>query len=146
MNGSFSTCSKSWSSAEIGLNFSDKKICLDLMAFRGKQCLYNPFAADVKTASEEQKTQKYKGIMLDAGWCMTTSVKLKGGIVVGNEIAALTAINKDKFHSVKQNVGLEYKNECTTVDFVIERKNYRGGDLKPETTLQLVVHLKNLGI
>jgi hypothetical protein len=47
---------------------------------------------------------------------------------------------------IKHSLGIEYKNECTTVDFVVERKNCRGGDLKPETVLRLVVHLKNLGI
>ncbi|MDR0632024.1 MAG: LPS assembly protein LptD [Holosporaceae bacterium] len=149
-NGSYFPHSKRWTRIESGLNFSDKKVCFDVMMFKGKQCLYNnPFTTESNPIAEEQKTQKYRGIMLDAGWYVSGTVRLKGGIVMGNDSTTPTALNgekKGKYHLVKRNVGIEYKNECTTVDFLIERRNYRGGDLKPETALQLVVHLRNLGI
>ncbi|MDR2646249.1 MAG: LPS assembly protein LptD [Holosporaceae bacterium] len=146
MNTSYSTHSKRLSNIDAGLNFSDKKICFDLMIFRGKQCAYNQSFIDYKNISEEQTTQKYKGIMFNAGWNVSSTIKLKGGVVFGNEVNTVTIANKDNVRLIKQNIGIEYKNECTTVDFIVERKNFSTGDLKPETNFQLAVHLKNLGI
>jgi hypothetical protein len=146
MNGSYSTHSKRLSNIDAGLNFSDNKICFDSMIFRGKQCVNNQFSPDYKNIPEEQRIQKYKGIMFNAGWNVSSTVKLKGGVVFGNEINTEVAINKDNIRLIRQNIGIEYKNECTTVDFVVERKNFSVGDLKPETDFQLTIHLKNLGI
>ncbi|MDR2723912.1 MAG: LPS assembly protein LptD [Holosporaceae bacterium] len=146
MNSSYSSRSKSWSTIEAGLDYSNKKICLDFMVFRGKQCFYNPFAVDYKIIPEEQKIQKYKGIMFNVGWNVTASTKLKGGVIIGNEIDTLTMKSVDKFHTVRRSIGIEYKNECTTVDFIVEQRSHTIDDLKSETVFQLVVHLKNLGI
>ena len=82
--------------------------------------------------------------MLDAGWYITSRVKIKSGVIVGSEIDILTMKTTDKSRLVKRNIGIEYKNECTAIDFMIERKNYTIGDLKPETSLQLVIYLKGI--
>ncbi|MDR0581091.1 MAG: LPS assembly protein LptD [Holosporaceae bacterium] len=144
MNSSYSTHSKRLSNIDAGLNFSDKKICFDLMIFRGKQCVNNQFFVDNKNIPEEQRIQKYKGIMFNVCWNLSHTIKLKGGAVFGNEVD--TAKNKNNIRPIKQNIGVEYKNECTMVDFVIERRNFSTGDLKPEINFQLVVHLKNVGL
>ncbi|MDR0555975.1 MAG: LPS assembly protein LptD [Holosporaceae bacterium] len=144
--GSYAPRSKRWTKIETGLNFSNKKVCMDLMIFKGKQCFYNPFVS--QDFQEEQKTQKYRGVMLDVGWHATGTLKLKCGMTIGNGGRTLKDTYSDKDDScrlVRHSAGLEYRNECTTVDFLIERRNYRGGDLKPETALRLVVCLKNLG-
>jgi lipopolysaccharide assembly outer membrane protein LptD (OstA) len=114
------------------------------MIFYGKQCFYNPFTINYKTIPEDQKTQKYKGIMLDMGCSITGNVRIRSGLTVGNEIDVRTMRTTNKSRIVKQNIGIEYKNECTIIDFTIERKNHNVGDLKYETSLQLVVHLKGL--
>jgi hypothetical protein len=148
-NGNYSSQSKRWEKIETGLNFSNEKVCFDLMLFKGKQYLYNPFDPRLKDVSEERKTQKYKGIMFDVGWYATRRVKLKSGVVLGNDddiFAIERRSSKGNCRLIRHSVGIEYKNECATVDFAIERKNYRGGDLKPETIFRLAVHLKNLGI
>jgi hypothetical protein len=108
------------------------------MIFRGKQCV-----SINKNIPEEQRIQKYKGIMFSAGWNVSHTIKLKGGAVFGNKVN--TAANKDNIRLIKQNIGVEYKNECTTVDFVVERRNFSTGDLKPDINFQLVIHLKNIG-
>jgi LPS-assembly protein len=146
-NCSYSPQSKRFAKVEAGLNYSDKKICFDAMVFKGRQCLYDPFNPALQSISEEQKIQKYKGIMLDVGWQTTSKIKLKSGVIIGNDADSPTErIDRGNFRLIRSSVGIEYKNECATVDFSIERRNQKGGDLKPETVLHLVVHLKNLGI
>jgi LPS-assembly protein len=149
-NGSYSTQSKRWTRAEVGINFSNKEVCFDAMIFSGKQCFYDPFRQELKEISEEQKIRKYKGVMFDVGWFATKKVKLKGGVVIGNDYEVLPTIvnpsTNGKCKLIRSSVGFEYKNECMSVDCSIERKNYRGGDLKPETGFRLTFHLKNLGI
>ncbi|MDR2158066.1 MAG: LPS assembly protein LptD [Holosporaceae bacterium] len=144
-NTSYSPQSKRWTRNEIGLNFSEKKVCFDLMLFKGKQCFYDPFS--ILADSEEQKTQKYKGVMLDGGWQANRNAKLKCGIVIGNDHETLMKKSSGNGYKLaRYNAGIEYKNECATVEFVVERRNYRGGDLKPETAFRFVVYLKNLGV
>ncbi|MDR1551714.1 MAG: LPS assembly protein LptD [Holosporaceae bacterium] len=148
-NGSYSPRSNKWARIEMGVNFFDKKFGMDLMVFRGKQCLYNPFSIILDTYPEEQKTQKYRGVMLDAWRQVTRKVKLKGVVIIGNDVESMRKIPKkgnDKYRLIRQSVGLEYQNECTFVNFLVERRNYRGGDLKPETVFRFVAHLKNLGL
>ncbi|MDR0753354.1 MAG: LPS assembly protein LptD, partial [Holosporaceae bacterium] len=145
INSSYSTHSKRLSYIDAGLNFSDKKFCFDSMIFRGKHYVNDQFFVDYKNIPEEQRIQKYKGIMFNAGWNISSTIKLKGGIVFGNEVNTVVAINKDKIRLIRENIGIEYKNECAMVDFIVERKNFSIGDLKPETNFQLMIQLKNLG-
>ncbi|MDR1334219.1 MAG: hypothetical protein LBJ71_03305, partial [Holosporaceae bacterium] len=113
------------------------------MTFRGRQCFYNPFTAT--SNFEDQKAQKYKGIMFNAGWRLFPSTELKSGVIIGNDNDTFVKSNNDKYRLVKHYAGIEYKNECITVDFWVEKKNFKGGDLKPETIFRFVVHLKSLG-
>jgi LPS-assembly protein len=136
VKGSYSTKTKRWLKCEYGVGFSNDNFDANIMIFNGKQCYYNPFLANISTLAEEEKVQKYKGSMIDVGWKTSKTLKLKAGLVFGNE--------KNKL--IKYSVGMEYKNECTQLEVSIERTNYRSGDIKPDTSLRLVVHLKNLGI
>jgi hypothetical protein len=148
-NGSYSTVNKKWLKIESGLHFSNEKFEVDLMAFRGKQAEHNPFVVNADSMSENQKTQKYKGIALDANWHISATSVLKMGIVIGNEFKRSDNVderNIDRYKLAKYYVGICHKNECTEVNFIVERRNYNDGDLKPETSISLVVHLKNLGI
>jgi LPS-assembly protein len=148
-NASYSTQSKHWTRIETGINFLDNEFCFNVMVFRGRQCFYNPFSIVAVNFSEAQKTQKYKGIAMNIGFHVTKAVKLKGGLVMGNDQEAPVTINvpsDNRLRLIRHNIGIEYNDECTTVDFAVERRNYKGGDLKPETVFQFVVHLKNLGI
>jgi len=154
MNGNYCPQSRRWSRIETGLVFSDKKYSIDIMAFSGSQNLYDPFS--ISNLSEEDKKQKYKGLILDTGIYLTNKLKLKNSIIIGNECRTQSAQPSDGgdkpvqtsdggYKPIKYNIGIEYKNECASVDFVMERKNLKGGDLKPETTFRLIVNLKNLG-
>lgn len=143
-NCSYSSQTKRLTRLETGLNFTNKKICFDVMIFRGKQCYYNPFAYGF-TNAEEQKTQRYKGAMIDVGWHALSSTKLKGGVILGNDNDTVIKSNNDKKRVIKSYVGVEYKNECATIDFLIEKRNFGGGDLKHETVCKIIVNLKNLG-
>jgi LPS-assembly protein len=134
-NGSYSTDTKRWLKSEFGARFMNKTFDADIMAFNGRQSFYNPFATDVGIIPENEKIQKYRGLMLDLGWRINRRVKLKTAIVLGNE--------KNKL--IKYNFGLEFKNECLTLETAIERTNYNDGDLKPETSFRIVLHFKNLG-
>ncbi|MCR5225299.1 MAG: LPS-assembly protein LptD, partial [Alphaproteobacteria bacterium] len=145
--GSYSPKNKDWTKFEAGLKFTHKGFSADIFGFNGRQCFYDPFKVLPSALTEEQKTQKYKGIMFDCGWQATHALKLKNGITFGNKCEDLnTKINNADFKLVKYNVGFEYKNECTSVEVVLERTNYKSGDLKPETSFRFVLHLKNLGI
>jgi lipopolysaccharide assembly outer membrane protein LptD (OstA) len=136
MKGSYSTKTQRWLKCESGLKFSNEIFDADLMIFNGKQCNYNPFLANTDVVSDEEKIQKYSGFMVDIGWKTSQTVKLMAGVIFGNEGSKL----------IKHRFGIEYKNECTQLGISIERTNYRSGDVKPDTSLKLVVHLKNLGI
>ena len=51
----------------------------------------------------------------------------------------------DKNKLIKYSVGMEYQNECTSVDMTVEQTKYRTGDLKPETAFWFIITLKNFG-
>jgi hypothetical protein len=144
-NTSYSCRSNRWRRSEIGLNFSGKKVCFDVMLFKGKQCFYDPFL--VWNDSEEQKTQKYKGLMLDGSWQTTQNIKLKCGLIIGNDHETITQqSHRDRYKLIRHSAGIEYKNECATFEFTVERRNYSDGDLNPETAFRFTVYLKNLGV
>jgi LPS-assembly protein len=147
-NGSYCAPKKRWSKIETGLCFADGYLNFDLMIFKGRQCRYDPFAMYLYTLTEEQKTQKYRGFMFDAGYNINNNWKLKGGIVIGNEFKDQVNLNEKQsnvYKLVRCCIELGYKNECTEVDFAVERRNYDYGDLKPETVFKFTVQLKNLG-
>jgi LPS-assembly protein len=139
---SYSPRSKRWRKIETRLNFSDQKFYFDLMLFKGKQCFYDPFST--ANTLDNRKTQKYRGIMLNAGWQISGSVKIKGGLIIGNERDPVDDKQEGCCRLVRHDIGAEYKNECLTAELIAERKNFRGGDLKPETVFRFVLHLKNL--
>ncbi|MDR3186914.1 MAG: LPS assembly protein LptD [Holosporaceae bacterium] len=148
-NGSYSTREKKWLTLEGGLRFSNEKIDFEILAFKGKQCLFDPFATNASSLTEEQKIQKYKGVMLDISWHASDSITLKGGIVIGNEFKNATSLHEKPLNRcklVRHNVRLLWHNECTEIQAMVERRNHNGGDLKPETVFTFVVYLKNLGI
>jgi hypothetical protein len=144
-NFSYSSQTKHWTKIETGLNFTNRKVSFDLTVFRGKQCFYNPFISGSQK-TDEQKTQRYKGAMFDINWRASSSVGLKSGIIIGNDNDTVVKSNNDNYRVVKQYAGAEYKNECIVVNFLVEKRNFKGGDLKPETIFRLTVALKKFDI
>jgi LPS-assembly protein len=149
-SASYSVKSRHLTKLETGINFVGEEICFDTMLFKGRQNFFNPFTTADANPLETQKKQKYKGIAVNANFCLTKTIKLKSGLVMGNDQNSLMSTNSpsDDGHLrlIKYSVGSEYKNECITVDFTVEKRNYGSGDLKPETVFQFEIHLKNLGI
>ncbi|MDR2682090.1 MAG: LPS assembly protein LptD [Holosporaceae bacterium] len=135
-NSSYSTQDKKFLKIETGIKFSQERFEGDLFLFDGKQCFYNPFLRNYKDEDESDITKKYRGLMLAAEWKASDKWKLSSELVLGHEENKL----------IRHNVGLKYKNECSELEIVLERTNYSGGDLRPETSLRVVVHLKNIGI
>ena len=84
--------------------------------------------------------------MLDISWRASSSVILKSGAVVGNDNDTIVKSNNDNHRVIKQYIGTEYKNECISVNFLMERRNFKGGDLKPETIFRLTVALKKIDV
>ena len=134
--GSYSTQKKEWLKITSGLKFIYKQVEADILAFNGEQYYFNPFAKNIHQISDDKKVQPYKGFMADIGWQLTETVKLKSEIIFDS------VHNKILQHSA----GMVFKNECTDLEFSLEKTNYQQGDLKADTILRLAVHLKNLGI
>lgn len=135
-NSSYSSKTKKWIKFESGVRFANKNFDTDIFVFNGKQCFYNPFIESVDLLSDDQKVQKYRGMMIDIGWNTTKTTKLKSGFVFG----------ADQNKLIKQNIGLEYRNECARVELLVERTNYHCGDVKPDTSFKFMIYLKNLGM
>ncbi|MDR0677779.1 MAG: LPS assembly protein LptD [Holosporaceae bacterium] len=135
--GSYSSHLNQWTKFETGLNFFQEDISGDIMFFKGKQCIHNSFNA------YSFVTQKYKGASLNVAYQATRTTKLKFRIVIGNNDNAKH--NNDDYKLITHNWDIEYINECISVTFTIERINRRTGDLKPDTRLSLIVHMKSLG-
>jgi LPS-assembly protein len=136
LNGSYSTKNEKLLKIETGIKFSNHQFEGDLFIFDGKQCFQNPFLRSRMDESEENSAKKYHGLMVGAGWKVNSKWKLNAEVVLGHE--------KDKL--IRHNIGIQYKNECLELEMILERTNYTGGDLRPETSFRMVVHLKNLGI
>ena len=134
-NGSYSSKEKRWTRFTSGIKCTKKHFDFEAMVFDGKQSAFDPFKIDDRLVANTDKIQKYKGIMFDMGYQMSRTLKFKGGIVLGDKNNKL----------IKHQIGVLYKNECTTIEASIARTSYRGGDLKPETSFRLVIHLKNIG-
>ena len=134
-NGSYSSKDKRWTRFTSGIKCTKKPFDFEAMVFDGKQSSFDPFKIDDHLVTNTDKIQKYKGIMFDMGYQMSKTLKFKGGIVLGDKNNKL----------IKHQIGVLYKNECTTIEASIARTSYRGGDLKPETSFRLVIHLKNIG-
>lgn len=128
---SYSTHHNAWAKVETGLRVSQEKYYFDFLAFKGDQ---SKLSDHFKTGSIND--QKYRGFVFNGTFQMNKKWSLKLGLTFGNDDAKL----------IKHNIGLKYKNECSSIETVFERTNYRGGDLKPNNSVKLVIHLKNLGI
>ncbi|MDR3151686.1 MAG: LPS assembly protein LptD [Holosporaceae bacterium] len=134
-NCSYSTRKNNFSKFEQGLKFANNKIFLHVFAFSGKHCFYGPAMENISGEAMSENAKKYKGMILGVGWNMTKNTRLKSEMVLGGE--------KNKL--IRQNIGLTYENECSYFDIILERTNYSGGDLRPDTSFRIEVRLKNLG-
>ena len=139
-NGSYSTRKKEWTRSLYGIKATYQKVYADALVFKGKQSAYNPFFS---YANDEDRDEEYKGSMFDLNFQVSNNVKLKGGLVFGTEKSD-TNKQVDR-RLIKQNIGMEYQNECTSIDMMIEQTKYRHGDIKPQTNFTFVITLKNFG-
>ena len=135
-NGSYSPRNKRWTRFTSGIKLDKNPFKVEVLAFDGKQSFFDPFSLDDALVEETDKIQKYKGVMLNVGCRINKKIQVKGGLTFGDK----------NINLIKHNIGISYKNECSTVEASIERTNYKGGDLKPETSFKIVLHLKNIGI
>ena len=139
-NGSYSTRKKEWTRSLYGIKATYQKVYADALVFKGKQSAYNPFFS---YANDEDRDEEYKGSMFDLNFQVSNNIKLKGGLVFGTE---KSDTNKQVGRRlIKQNIGMEYQNECTSIDMMIEQTKYRHGDIKPQTNFTFVITLKNFG-
>lgn len=149
-NGTYSMRKNKINKIETGLAINQKNINFDIMFFKGKQCFYDPFVVSYSDANDELQIHKYNGAMLSLDFTITKSIKIKNGITIGNDYTKATDPLQKKINCkckvVQYHSGFEYKNECMSVEFAVERKNYNAGDLRPETIIHFVVGLKNIGI
>lgn len=142
-SGSYSQQNKHFDRIEAGANYSDETFSAGVMGFRGKQCSYNPFKIQKDFIDEKISEKKYKGIVFNAGYKISSRTQLNCGIVLGNRFEDKS--NSGKLKLLKRGVSVNFGNECTKVFLQYERENKRGGDLHPETTFRVVVQLKKLG-
>lgn len=133
---SYSSKTKKMLRVESGLQFTYKKLECDLIAFDGEQYYFNPFEKGIEKISDDKKVRKYKGIMTNVGIITSKHSKLKAGVTFNGVYNRV----------LKHNFGFEFKNECTNFEIYLEKTNYRRGDLRPDTSLKITLHLKNLGI
>lgn len=138
--GSYSPKKRSWSKLETGLDFTHDDVSASVLWFKGKHCFYDPFAVSAPTSHEERNIQKYKGVAINIKYKFSSSLRLTVGSVFGNRYK-----NND-FCLIQHHIGFKYKNECSNIELLIERRNQKSGDIKPNTSVKLIVHLKNLGI
>lgn len=131
-SGNYSTRTKEWLRFRYGIRATYEYFDTDFMIFKGRQCSYNPFFVQEQELGKEEE---YKGSMFDIGLKPMKNLRLKGGLVFGS----------DKNKLIKHSVGMEYQNECTSVDMTVEQTKYRTGDLKPETAFWFIITLKNFG-
>lgn len=136
MKGSYSTKSKKIQRIESGLNFVYERFECDVLAFNGDQYYFNPFAKGIEKISDDKKIQKYKGITSIAGIRVSKNTKLKAGVT----------FNGIYNRVLKHNISFELKNECTNFEISLEKTNFTHGDLRPDTSVKITLHLKNLGI
>ncbi len=143
---SFSTKNKTWEKVESGLNYNNGNLSFDLLAFKGKQCFYDPFKT-FQEPIEEISQKKYKGVYLNSEYKITRKTTLDYSIVFGNDYSPIdTQVTKsEKLKLIKHGIGITYENECSKISFKCERNNRYDGDLRPETSFKVVVQLKKLG-
>lgn len=142
--GSYCRRTRRWTRIESGIDYQYEKYTASIMAFNGKHCLYNPFCTHIYLQSDEQKTKKYKGLSVEAGYQVAKKVKFTAGFVIGNK--AYGDLSSGQCKMIRKKVGMIYKNECTEFHGEIAVNQFRSGDVKPETVFRFSVHLKNLGI
>jgi LPS-assembly protein len=134
-NCSYSTRKNNFSKFETGIKFTNDNVFLNAFAFSGRHCFYGPFMENISDEAMSENIKKYKGIMLNIGWNITKNTRLRSELVLGGE--------KNKL--IRQKIGFTYENECSYFDIVLERTNYSGGDLRPDTSCRIEMRLKNLG-
>lgn len=142
-SGSYSPKERYWSKFETGINFTHNNIASSILGFNGRHCLYDPFVTN-PVLNEKQNTQRYKGIALHIDYQVSSTFALSAEATFGNKGSTSQETNQP-IKLVRHNVGFKYQNECTYITLHVERKNYRSGDLQPDTSIRLVVHLRNLG-
>ena len=147
--GSYNHHNKRWSKIEAGIEYQYKKFDFNTMLFNGRHCFYDPFDDRVFEKSDEIEVRRYKGASFDFGYQATPKIKLFTGFTIGNkEPKDLQKPQPDsgRCKMLSQRIGIDYKNECAELrgEFIISK--HHSGDLKPEKTIRLSVHLKNLGI
>lgn len=130
-NYSYSTRHNSWAKIETGFRFLYENFYFDILGFKGDQSKLSNFLK-----SDLLKETRYKGIVVNGSFQVQKKWTYNFSMTFGNSNAKL----------MKHSIGVLYKNECTSVEFVFERLNFRAGDLKPNNSIRLVIHLKNLGI
>ncbi|MDR1334823.1 MAG: LPS assembly protein LptD [Holosporaceae bacterium] len=137
-NCSYATKDHRFLRLESGIKYISDKIDIDALVFNGQHSFYDPFGGSTNNGGQSNTVNRidetYRGAMLDMRWKTNTNTVLKAQIVFGGKQHKL----------IKYSTGIEYKNECTSVDLVVEKRNYRCGDLRPETAIKLSVNLKNL--
>lgn len=145
--GSYCHHTGNWAKIESDINFKYKKYDFDLIVFSGRHSFYDPFDDNIREKNVGIK--KYKGVALSIGYQLTSKVKLLTGFDVGNRVhndRETNQANNGQCKLIRHKIGMAYKNECTEFNAEIARNRYRSGDLKPETSIRLSIHLKNLGI
>jgi len=132
---------------ESGITYIANRCSIDIMAFKGKQCFYDPFKIPEDQISESIAEKKYKGVYFTANYKVTPQTSLNYGVVFGNSynhILSDTETRKDKIKLLKHTAGVVFENECSKVMLNWERNNRCTGDLKPETCFKIVIQLKKL--
>lgn len=131
-NANYSSRKEKWTKYRYGIQASYEYFDADFMIFKGRQCSYNPFFVGTKDLDMEEK---YRGSMIDVGFKPNKRWRINGNLTFGSKENRL----------IKYGMGLAYSNECAKIEMAIEQTKYKRGDLKPETSLWLVVSLKNFG-
>ena len=142
-SGSYSQQNKHFDRIEAGVNYSDEKFSAGVMGFKGKQCYYNPFKSQQNAIDEKNSEKKYKGMAFNANYKVSPQTQFNCGVVLGNRFEDKS--NSGKLKLLKHGIGVNFENECTKVFLQYERENKHRGDLRPETTIRVVVQLKKLG-
>ena len=144
---SYCNATKTIDRFESGITYVSNKYSFDAMAFKGKQCFYDPFKINDSAVTETIAEKKYKGMYLNANYKAIDNTSLSYSIVFGNNHDPIHGDFDNRSNKLKllsHAVGATFENECSKLTLKLERNNRRTGDLKPETCFKFVVQLKKL--
>lgn len=133
---------------EAGINYSNAVFSANIMGFKGKQCLYDPFKFKQTEIDESKAEAKYKGVSFNTSYIINSRTQISCGLVLGNrsdQIELMDRKDSGRLKLLKYGAALHFENECSKVSIRYDRENKRGGDLHPEQTFRVVIHLKKLG-